>query len=79
MIHRQALGCAYGDKTRWVLEQTRLWNGQQWRQSNNEILDESKSFKQMVNRSLDAYLKVLLRQYQLQLLHKKKCGQILLD
>ncbi len=41
-LDHQALGCAYGDKTRWVLEHTMLWNGQHL-QSNKEIPDESKS------------------------------------
>jgi hypothetical protein len=42
----QALGFAYGDKTRQVLEQTMLWNGQHTH-DNNDTLDESKTFKQV--------------------------------
>jgi hypothetical protein len=45
-LDHQALGCAYGDKTRRVLEQTMLWNGQH-RHSNKEIPGESKTFKQV--------------------------------
>ena len=29
-LGHQALGCAYGDKIRQVLERTVLWNGQHW-------------------------------------------------
>jgi hypothetical protein len=47
-LDHQALGCAYGDKPRQLLEHTMLWNGQQW-QSNKEIPGESKAFKQVVH------------------------------
>jgi hypothetical protein len=43
-LDSQALGCAYGDKTRQVLEQTMLWNGQHW-QSDKEIPGVSKTFQ----------------------------------
>jgi hypothetical protein len=52
-LDRQALGCAYGDKTRQVLEYAMLWNGQQWWQSNNEILGESRTFKQVVHTQVE--------------------------
>jgi hypothetical protein len=41
-LDHQALGCARGDKTRRVLEQTMLWNGQRGR-DNEEIPGVSKS------------------------------------
>jgi hypothetical protein len=41
-LDRQALGCAYGDKTRRVLEQTMLWNGQHGH-NNEDVPDESKT------------------------------------
>jgi hypothetical protein len=47
-LDHQALGCAYGDKTRLVLEQTMLWNGQR-RHSNKEIPGKSKSLKQVMH------------------------------
>jgi hypothetical protein len=52
--NHQALGCAYGDKTRWAtgLEHTMFWNGQHW-QSTKEILGESKSFKQVVHTQVE--------------------------
>jgi hypothetical protein len=51
-LDHQALGCAYGDKTRRVLEQTMLWNGQR-RHNNNEIKYGSKSFKQVVHTQVE--------------------------
>jgi hypothetical protein len=47
-LDRQALGCAYGDKTRGVLEQTILWNGQHGHNT-KEIPGESETFKQVVH------------------------------
>jgi hypothetical protein len=49
-LDNQALGCAYGDKTRRVLEQTMLWNGQHW-QSDKEVPGESKSFEEVLHTS----------------------------
>jgi hypothetical protein len=51
-LERQALGCAYGNETRRVLEQTRLWNGQHW-QSTDEVPGETKTFKQAVHTQVE--------------------------
>jgi hypothetical protein len=48
-LDEQALGCTYGDKTRRVLEQTMLWNGQR----NKKIPDESRTFKQVVHTQVE--------------------------
>ena len=51
-LNHQALGCAYGDKTRQVLEQTMLWNWQH-RHNNKEMPDESKTFEQVVHTQVE--------------------------
>jgi hypothetical protein len=66
-LDSQALGCTYGDKTRWVLEQTRLWNGQHWH-NNKEIPGELGTIKK--KKRMPAHQTFLLRPYPLMLLHK---------
>jgi hypothetical protein len=84
----QALGCAYGDKTRLVLEQTMLWNGQHW-QSNKDITGGSKTFQaggahigggqDKHEQRTPADLTFRLMQCQLLLMHEKQVRQILVQ
>jgi hypothetical protein len=67
-LDHQALGCAYGDKTRQVLEQTMLWNGQHG-QNNMEIPGELGTIQKNKQR-MAAHPTFLLRPYLLLLLHK---------
>ncbi len=67
-LDSQALGCAYSDETRLVLEQNMLWNGQHGH-NNKEIPGELGTIQKNEQR-MPAHLTFLLRPYQLLLLHK---------